>query len=67
MPDRKRTDYLVIHVSATKRSQKIGRKELVAMHKAHRDLRAQRYQFQQQLGLQLLDDVSDELMSQRRL
>jgi N-acetyl-anhydromuramyl-L-alanine amidase AmpD len=34
MPDRKRTDYLVVHVSATKRSQKIGRAELVAMHKA---------------------------------
>lgn len=34
MPDRKRTDFLVVHVSATKRSQKIGRAELVAMHKA---------------------------------
>lgn len=34
MPDRKRTDYLVVHVSATKRSQKIGRKELADMHKA---------------------------------
>jgi N-acetyl-anhydromuramyl-L-alanine amidase AmpD len=34
MADRKRTDYLVVHVSATKRSQQIGRAELVAMHKA---------------------------------
>jgi N-acetyl-anhydromuramyl-L-alanine amidase AmpD len=34
MPDRKRTDYLVVHVTATKPDQDFGRKEIAEMHKA---------------------------------